>query len=217
VGPKPRGGWRRFAILSRRDVHTWNALAGRVARRLEPRLDQRVAANRAVVGTNGWRLESAAGGLRRARVLAPRSGLLLRTDVKEFYSSITPPVLIEVLSDLGVSRDDSRLVGDMVDAWSESGYSGLPIGPPGSAVLANAVLVQVDHALDPLAFVRWVDDYLIAVASEQAAADILHTMDEALSRVGLQRSAPKTELIEGIRSVAWLRGRPPAFFSRTNP
>jgi hypothetical protein len=213
AGPKPGGGWRTFAILSDRDEHTWRNLARQVAKTLEPRLDPRVAANRTVVARGGWRLEAMRVAMRRARAIAPRHGLLLRTDVEAFYASITPPVLVSVLARLGIPTEEARLAGRMIEGWSESGYVGLPIGPAGSAVLANAVLRSVDEALDAQHFVRWVDDYLIALPSEQATAGILDRLDASLERLHLRRSVPKTEVLEGITGVAWLRGNPPAFAS----
>lgn len=211
LGPKPRGGWRTFAILSDRDERTWNALAGRVASILEPRLDRSVAANRTVLTPHGWRLESTGAALRRARAALPRHGLLLRTDVEEFYASIMPRVLARVLADLGVPPQEARLADRMVESWGDSGYRGLPIGPVGSAVLANAVLTSVDRALGSFPFLRWVDDYLIAAPSEKATADILDRLDVSLDRIHLRRSVLKTEVLEGIGGIAWLRGNPPAF------
>jgi Reverse transcriptase (RNA-dependent DNA polymerase) len=207
LGPKPRGGWRTFAILSPRDEWTWTALAGRVAHILERRLDPRVAANRTVAVTDGWRLEDLAAARRRARGVAPTRGLLLRTDVEDFYGSITPPILVRALADLGVTRQDSRLAGRMIEGWTESGSRGLPIGPVGSAVLANAVLTSVDSGLSSLHFARWVDDYLIAVTSERAMAGILDWLDTSLDQLHLRRSISKTEVLVGTGGIPWLASK----------
>lgn len=208
LSPKPRGGWRTFAILSDRDQRTWNYLAGRVASILEPRLDPRVAANRTVVAAAVWGLEDLGTAMGRARAIAPRSGLLLRTDVEEFYPSIAPEVLVRALAEVGVPRQESRLAGQLIDGWSESGYRGLPIGPVGSAVLANAVLASVDAAMGSLHFVRWVDDYLFAVPSEGAITRILDRLDVSLERLHLRRSVPKTELLDRTGDIPWLREVP---------
>lgn len=173
---------------------------------LEPHLDPRVAANRAVVSWRGWRLEQTRIALRRARAVAPRSGLLIHTDVEDFYGSITPSALTRTLALVGASPQCTRLAGEMIDGWSDHGYSGLPIGPVGSAVLANAVLIGVDRALHSLRFVRWVDDYVIGVPSEGAAGRILERMDDSLAELGLRRSVPKTRVLEGHDGIAWLSG-----------
>ena len=91
----------------------------------------------------------------------------------------------------------------MLEGWGSSGYEGLPIGPPGSAVLAEAVLAEVDDALRPLPFLRWADDYLISVPSERAAGEALERLDAALARVGLRRSRPKTA-VAAASGFRWL-------------
>ena len=208
LGPKPRGGWRKFAILSDRDEFTWNGVAGRVAGILESRLDRGVVANRTIVTAVGWRLEEMRAARRRAGAMAPRAGLLLRTDVEDFYPSITPRVLVRALADLGVPRRDSWLAGRMLEGWGEWGHHGLPIGPVGSAVLANAVLARVDDALGSFHFIRWVDDYLIALPSEKALTHILDRLDSSLDGLHLRRSVPKTELLErGAAGIPWLPSR----------
>jgi Reverse transcriptase (RNA-dependent DNA polymerase) len=187
-----------MALLSERDAATWHHLAGRIASALEPRLDRRVIANRAHVRTQAWRLEPVGSALRRARSLsgelAEEGPIVLRTDVSAFYPSVPPPVLARSLRQLGVDTGDIRLAADLLDGWGSGGYPGLPIGPPGSAVLANAVLRPVDLALDRTPWLRWVDDYLIAARSEAHVHRLLERIDERLGRLGLARSSRKTHV-----------------------
>jgi hypothetical protein len=204
--PKPAGGARRMAILSRRDAIRWHDLAGRVAYVLESRLGTEVLGNRSRLGRGGWRPAPLGPALRRARKAARdlEAPLHLRTDVEAFYASVTPSVLTDRLVRSGSELDVARLAADMVDAWGSEGYGGLPIGPPGSAVLANAVLMAADDALGPLPFVRWADDYLIGCWSEAAAASALDRLDGQLASLGLSRSPGKTELQERPRNLRWL-------------
>ncbi|HEV3475331.1 MAG TPA: RNA-directed DNA polymerase [Actinomycetota bacterium] len=203
--PKRNGGHRRMAGLSAPDAAAWDALAGRVALALEPRLDPRVVANRARFDSEGWRLADLRPALkrarRRARRLARTARYLIHTDVAAFYPSVTPSTLHARLRRLAPA--EGRLAAAMVDGWGSEGYAGLPIGPPGSAVIANAVLVPVDRVLADTSFLRWVDDYLIGAESERAAVEILERLDEALARLGLRRSEAKTSLIEGGQALTW--------------
>lgn len=201
--PKPSGGVRRFAVLTRRDAAEWAALAGRVASVLEPRLHRGVVANRALTTPNGWRLESTAVAVRRVRALAPDPELALHTDVEEFYVSVQPCVLARCLADADVPGDDARHAATMLEGWQEEGYPGLPVGPPGSAILANAVLRGVDEAVGS-PFLRWVDDYVIPIRSEGAAVEVLERIDERLSSLGLRRSVAKTQIRERLARVAWI-------------
>jgi CRISPR-associated protein Cas1 len=203
--PKPHGGIRRMAILSARDADMWSELAGRVAPSLEPRLGTEVTGNRCHLGSGRWRLATLSPSLRRARSAARRleSPLLLRTDVEAFYASVTPSVLAASLVRAGTEPRDARLAADLIEGWGNEGYAGLPIGPPGSAVLANAVLMTADHALRPLTYVRWVDDYLIGCRSEAAAGAVLERIDEALASLGLVRSRRKTAVLDRPRYIRW--------------
>lgn len=205
--PKAGGGRRLMAELSPRDARAWRDLAGRVAHSLEPRLGPRVLAGRAVLLGSGWRPAPLAPALRRARRAAAalaRRGVLLRTDVRAFYPSVTPEALAAALLRAGADPGDARLAADLLEGWGSEGYAGLPVGPPASAVLANALLRGADAVLDGLAFLRWVDDYLIALPGEARAAPALDALDGALDALGLARSPPKTRL---DRDPLW-PGRP---------
>jgi hypothetical protein len=204
--PKPTGGVRRMAILSRHDAIRWHDLAGRVASALQARLGAEVLTNRVHHDRGGWRLAGLGSALRGARLAARRlaAPLLLRTDVEDFYASVTPSVLAASLLRAGSELVDARLAADLVEAWASEGHAGLPIGPPGSAVLANSVLRTGDAALRPLPFLRWVDDYLIGCGTEAEADSALDRLDTALGSLGLTRSHRKTSLVERSSSLPWL-------------
>jgi hypothetical protein len=193
-----------MARLSGPDTARWHALAGRVAAVVERSLSPRVVANRAVGGGRGWSLEPVGPALRRTRSLARAafgSSPLLRTDVAAFYPSVTAPVAFSSLRRVGADPGDAMEAADLLEGWGNEGYPGLPVGPPASAVLANAVLASVDDVLAARRFVRWVDDYLIPVPSERAASEVTERLDDALDRLGLNRSEPKTRVTEG--GVVW--------------
>lgn len=191
---KPGGGTRVFTRLSHRDAVTWHDLAHRVARVLEGALDERVAANRVVTTARSrWRLEDVGRASARARkVTAVHVGTVLHTDVEAFYASVRPEVLAACLRAVGVEEDTSLRAAGMLEGWSRWGCLGLPVGPPGSAVMANAVLVPVDRTLGTRPFVRWVDDYRISVATEADARAVLGRIDTVLASLRLRRSTGKT-------------------------
>ena len=191
-----------MARLSQRDARTWHRLAARIEEAIDPRLSPRVLANRGVLRTG----PSPVGPLlRRARSAARGLGAsyagVLRTDVRSFYASVTPSVAFRCLVDLDVEPQVASRTADMLDGWGSEGYAGLPIGPPGSAVIANAVLASVDAELD--SFIRWVDDYVITLRNERDLPRILERLDETLARIGLERSEPKTEVEGRGSSLVW--------------
>jgi hypothetical protein len=197
-----------MARLSELDAGRWHALAGRVAVLVERALPPTVLANRAMSGGRGWSLEPVGPALRRARHLSRRmlsASLVVRTDVAAFYPSVTPSTANQALLDVGAEGTDARLAAAMLEGWGSEGYPGLPIGPAGSAVLANAVLRPVDRAVTPWTWLRWVDDYLIAVSPRSGVEEILERTDESLHGLGLSRSAAKTVAAAPPAGPSWLR------------
>jgi hypothetical protein len=199
-----------MAALSRRDHARWSDLAGRVARAVEPTLGARVLSNRAALGRQRWRPAPLRPALRWARTAAARLDrrwpVLVKTDVSSFYPSVDSSALFRALVESGVEAAVASTTADMVDGWGSEGHAGLPIGPPGSAIMANAVLSPVDAALKETPFLRWVDDYLFGVRSDRHAAQLVDRLDEALDRLGLRRSPSKTKTIAGCSGITWPGG-----------
>lgn len=183
-----------------------------MAERLEPRLDPRVMANRVLIEGGRWRLLPFRPAFSRARRAAERlrrgSSALLRTDVASFYPSVLPGVLSSALIRTGTDRSDADRAAALVERWGSDGRPGLPIGPPASAVLANAVLRDLDGNLAGLPFLRWVDDVLIGLRFPRAGALVVERIDESLDRLGLKRNEAKTAILDASGPVRWL-GRSP--------
>ena len=193
---RPDGRARVFTTLSQRDAAAWHRVAGRVARVIEPALGPGVLANRVRFSRASWRLEDLDEAIARARGAGRRlpRGLVLQTDVESFYDSVTPPLLAGSLLDAGLDPAEAARAADLLAGWRELGCPGLPVGPPGSAVMANALLLAVDRSLGPRPFLRWVDDYRVPVASSQDAEAVLRRIDRALEGQGLRRSRTKTRI-----------------------
>jgi hypothetical protein len=193
-------------VLSERDGRAWQAIADRVADAVEPRLTPQVLANRRLPASGGARPIGFLTILRRARRaakrLAAKSDVVILSDVRTFYPSVTPSVAFRTLVALDVERDVARDAATMLDGWGSEGCAGLPIGPPGSAVLANAVLAGVDSELQRFPFLRWVDDYLIGLPAE-SVSQALDGLDTSLDRLGLERSLVKTSILCGGRALTW--------------
>ena len=194
-----------MATLSSRDAVRWEQLGRRIAFMIEPSLDRRVRANRTVAAAQGSSLSST---LRAARVeaaaLSRRSHLVLRTDVRRFYPSVTPSAVHASLRMIGAEPGLAREAAAMLDGWGSAGYAGLPIGPPASAIVANAVLAPVDSDLAGVGFVRWVDDYAIGLRTRKQLPEVLDRLDRTLDRLGLKRSETKTLVLEGGTPSRWL-------------
>ena len=195
-----------MALLSERDEARWHRLAGAVAETVEPRLSASVLANRALGAWPSWRLQPLGPALREARRLARAlpGPVILRTDVADFYASVGPASLFGALRRLGAPPGSAGTAADLLDGWGSEGYPGLPIGPAGSAVMANAVLASVDDALGGHPFLRWGDDYLISASTLRSAEEALDRLHAALDPLGLRLSRSKTDFLEAGPGVRWL-------------
>lgn len=191
-----------MARLSPRDAVAWERLGAWVAALVEARLSPGVLAERVVPGVGCPDRSHLLGRLRRARVLAERFAAtrdLVSADVRACYPSIDPGVVARSLVSAGGEPEGAARVADMLEGWGSEGYPGLPIGPPASAWVANAVLLQVDRGLGATPYLRWVDDYLLPLGA-------LDRLDEGLEEVGLRRSEEKTH---EDRAGVWRSGTDP--------
>jgi hypothetical protein len=113
---------------------------------------------------------------------------MLRMDVASFYGSVGERALRQSLS---AGADD---VLEVLRVLWDDGVVGLPIGPQPSAILANAVLAPVDAALRDAGVpaMRWVDDWVVPVASGRIAVRALRTVERELHRLGLELNVAKT-------------------------
>jgi hypothetical protein len=205
------GGRRRMAVLSERDARRYASLAGRVASAVEPATHPAVLAGRVRFGPRGWSLTPLGPSLRAARsraaALARRWPFLLCTDVASFYPSVDPGVAYRSLVDRSVDGSTAAETADLLEGWGSEGYPGLPVGPPGSAVVANTILDAVDRALCGLPFLRWVDDYLIGLDTVSRTGVVLERLDHALDGLGLRRSERKTRVSPSLARLVWPGGR----------
>lgn len=87
------------------------------------------------------------------------------TDIGDFFPRVYHHRLVNALlsASKDSKRDKIRCLEKMLYRFSDGPSYGIPVGPPASRVLAEAVLIDVDSALimHGINFVRFVDDYVI--------------------------------------------------------
>ncbi len=198
--PKPDGGLRWLTRLDpagdaeyRRAVHP---LAGRIERALGPE----VFAIRTQPAPGGWRLapwEPARTAWRR-RLLAVIDGATRDTafavaDIRDCYGSIPPGTIASLLG------PEAAHAVAFLRSLQERGVRGLPIGPHASAVLANAVLAEIDRAVRATGarHLRWVDD-VIVWGSRTDVARALVVLERTAATMGLALHGEKTRLLAGL-------------------
>lgn len=204
VVPKPGGGARRLVVLSTVDALAFaRSVAGASPVILET-LGSESHANR-VVGWDPVRgpiLEPWGRARRRWQRDLRRLGNDARcaavTDVRSCYASITPGVMSDRLLALGAPEASARQIGSWLEVFRDLGVDGLPVGPPASALLAEAVLSAGDDAIRATgaAHVRWVDDVAILAPDARTRAAALEALRRTWAALGLELHDGKTTLID---------------------
>jgi hypothetical protein len=178
-------------------------LAARIERALGPEL----LAIRTTPAPGGWRL----GSLRPARhvchetvrrVLREATGetAFAIADVHDCYGSVSPETIATLLG------PDAAHAVDFIRRLHEHGVRGLPIGPDPSAVLANAVLSEMDRAIRSTGarHLRWVDD-IVVWGSRADVRDAVRSLGDVAARMGLALHRDKTRFLSDrheVRAVA---------------
>jgi hypothetical protein len=204
------GNGRSFVVLDAETRDRYADLVARSADAIEALLSPAVMANRVAsweldppeLRLRPWRVERRRFAARLAD-LAAGPGAIAFADVHRCYSSISPAMVGRALRRAGLGT--AREIEGLLRALERVGVRGLPVGPDASAVLANAVLAQVDRTLagEGIEYLRWVDDIVVTAADPWAA---LSAIRRAVERIGLRLNEGKTRI---VLDPASLRGRAP--------
>jgi hypothetical protein len=205
--PKPGGGLRWLTRLDPAGDAEYRAAVRPLAGRIERALGPEVFAIRFRSVPGGWRPAPWAPAraawqwtVRRVIGGAGRGTTFAVADVHDCYGSISPEAIAALLG------PEAEPVVASLRRIHEQGVRGLPIGPDPSAVLANAVLAEMDGAIRRAGarHLRWVDDvFLWGTRADVRRA--LGALDDALSRAGLALHPEKTRVLADrheARSVA---------------
>ena len=207
------GGTRWLTHLDAMDDAAYAAAVAPIVPLVERSLLPTVVANRVQEVTRdppSIRLEGWQQARRRFRGmvadLAPGSGAILLADVRSCYAEIGAQTVGSALQRLGCRAREVRSVLAAVRTFGTHGVEGLPIGPAPSAVLANAVLAEVDERLSAggYRYVRWVDDVMVFADGAASAESALRVLERTLVALGLRLAEEKTRLLDtpaAIRSA----------------
>jgi len=168
-------------------------LAGRIQRALGPE----VFALRTRPASGGWRLEpweparaAWREAVRRIAREAPPGTAFAVADVRDCYGSISPETIAGLLG-----HEAAHAVA-FLRRLHDLGVRGLPVGPEPSAILANAVLSELDRAIrgTGVEHLRWVDD-LMLWGSRTDLVRAMSALADIADRMGLMLHPTKTRLL----------------------
>jgi hypothetical protein len=128
------------------------------------------------------------------------------TDIADFYPRIYQHRLVNaVQAACGNScQDHVRVLEKMLKRLSENVSYGIPIGPPASRLLGEAILIDVDSTLLSFGveFVRFTDDYVIFSDTPEDAEYGIRVLGETLfTNHGLTLQTAKTKILKGTEYV----------------
>ena len=199
------GTEKRFVLLDVATRERYVELVARSAGAIESLLSPAVMANRVASWSvsppelvlRPWRLERRLFAARLAG-LAARGRTIAFADVRRCYASMSPSIVGDALRRVGIPA--AREVEGFLADLERIGVEGLPVGPDASAILANAVLAQVDRTLREagVEHLRWVDDVVLSGGDASAALSVFRT---ALARIGLQPNEAKTRILLDARDL----------------
>lgn len=205
--PKAGGGTRWLTRLDPAGEAAYRRAVRPLAGPIERSLGPEVLALRAGPTARGWRLRPwrpARDGwqraIRAATDRAPAGTTFAVVDVRECYRSIAPETLVALL---GPAAEPAVAI---LRRLRTEGVRGLPIGPDPSAILANAVLGELDRSLRAtgVRHVRWVDD-VVLWGRDDDVGRALGALRLAAAGAGLELHERKTRVLadrDELRSCA---------------
>jgi hypothetical protein len=132
----------------------------------------------------------------RTAISSSRPPVVLAGDVREFYGSVTPAALRQVLRrGPGAAADElDRFLRDL----AMRAGSGLPAGPAPSAIVANAVLASADEAIAicGVRHLRWVDDIVVFGPDRASVLRTYRRWVQALTELDLAPNESKLRIFD---------------------
>jgi hypothetical protein len=110
------------------------------------------------------------------------SNFVITADIADFYNQTYHHRIQNALSGAGVSDERSKNIEHFLGNITARQSRGVPVGPSGSIVLAEACLTDVDNFLMRKGYIhtRYVDDFRIFVETRREAIQVLHDLTEYL-------------------------------------
>lgn len=144
---------------------------------------------------------------------AKRLGLLktkyvATVDIADFFSNVYQHRLENSLQAAAQStreEDAVRVLAKLLSNFSGNNSYGIPTGPYACRILAEALLIDVDGALEQkgVDFVRWMDDFTVFTKSHGEAVEVIQYLSKWLrEHHGLNLNLKKTDIYEKEKFVS---------------
>ena len=204
--PLPKTGKsesRKMAWLHPYDDLYLRIAVGRVALAVEAALGPDVFSYRLADDPPAWSVRDARVAFRlrreRARELFSAAGCnaIAVADIRNYYPSVEPEVVMDALRRAGSPQGAVTLIGDLLrDLEAMGAPEGLPIGPEASGLLGNIVLLRLDKAISSRVrgHIRYTDDSWMFLRAETEWPEVLEVYATSVSALGLEVNSSKVEV-----------------------
>ncbi len=137
----------------------------------------------------------------REAVKKPRTKVLVKCDISNFYDKLNLHRLESSLLGISAEKQTVKLINELLLFWANRDSYGLPIGGNASRILAEAFLLPIDEYLisHKIKFCRFVDDYRFFAPNVELAHAWLTLFVERLFLEGLSINPAKTFLEDAAR------------------
>lgn len=135
---------------------------------------------------------------------------IIRTDITNYYPSISPERLIQKLEVSHGNVIDPRIMilikKILLENGSREKYTGIPLGVGFCVLLANYYISQMNLAahFPGVDIIRYEDDVMFIVDKEVDEAIILAKLDSIYTDFGIQRSEKKTEILDPMSEFKFI-------------
>jgi len=121
---------------------------------------------------------------------------IVQTDIADFYPRINHHRLDNALKRLGAGPDTPNRIIKLLSIFSETASYGVPVGGPGSRILAELALNDSDQHLRNrgIKFCRYADDYCLFCNSKSEAYSLIVMLSNKLANEGLSLQKHKTRI-----------------------
>jgi len=204
--PLPKTGKsesRKMAWLHPYDDLYLRIAVGRVALAVEAALGPDVFSYRLADDPPAWSVRDARVAFRlrreRARELFSEAGCnaIAVADIRNYYPSVEPEVVMDALRRAGSPRGAVTLIGDLLrDLEAMGAPEGLPIGPEASGLLGNIVLLRLGKAISSRVrgHIRYTDDSWMFLGAETEWPLVLEVYATSVSDLGLEVNSSKVDV-----------------------
>lgn len=127
----------------------------------------------------------------------------LKCDIKKFFASINHSILMSLLKKKVVDPDILWLINNVIQSYSNTPNTGLPLGNVTSQLFANVYLNQLDrfikHDLHIKYYFRYADDFVILNQSKDYLKKLIDLIDEFLQTELKLRLHPQKVFIRKLK------------------